>query len=255
MRGLVLLAAAGLAGCQTTPPEEEPAFLKATAVEARAVAVEGRAQAIEDRVAVVERQAQALLDLQRQLDRQTAELRSLRGEMEQLQDALRKGSDDQRNLLVDMDRRLAALESPAVVPPAATPPVAAERGDEADYQAALGRLRSKDYRGAAAAFRDFPDRHPDSALRDSARFWLGEIHLVEGREQEALEVFQSLARDFPQSKRVPDALLKAGNCQVQLRQWTGARKTFRRLVAEFPGTPAAKEAAARLATFDGSKAR
>ena len=78
--------AALLAGCQTTPPEEEPAYVKATAVEARTATVEGRAQAIEGRVAVVERQAQALLELQRQLDAQAAEQRALRGELEQLQE-------------------------------------------------------------------------------------------------------------------------------------------------------------------------
>ena len=81
--------AALLAGCQTTPPEEEPAYVKATAVEARTATVEGRAQAIEGRVAVVERQAQALLELQRQLDAQAGELRALRGELEQLQELSR----------------------------------------------------------------------------------------------------------------------------------------------------------------------
>ncbi|MEY4378100.1 MAG: TolA binding protein trimerization, partial [Pseudomonadota bacterium] len=104
-----LVVAALLAGCQTTSPEEEPAYVKATAVEARAVAVEGRAQAIEGRVAVIERQAQALLDLQRQQDRQSAELRELRGELEQLQEGVRKGTEEQRNLYADIDRRLTAL--------------------------------------------------------------------------------------------------------------------------------------------------
>ncbi|MFM7065378.1 MAG: tol-pal system protein YbgF [Gammaproteobacteria bacterium] len=250
----VLLASATLAACQTTPPEEEPAYLKATAVESRVAAVEGRAQSVEGRVAVVERQAQSLLELQRQLDRQSAELRSLRGELEQLQEAARKSGDEQRNLHEDVDRRLAVLESATPAPSAPSPATVAV-DDEADYQTALSRLRAKDYRGATTALKDFPERHPASPLRDAARYWLGEIHLVEGRHAEALEVFQSLVREFPESKRVPDALLKAGSCQVELRQWTGARKTFRRIVQEFPGTPAAKEAAARLATFDGSKGR
>ena len=249
-----------LAGCQTTPPEEDPAYLKATAVEARAAAVEGRTQTIEGRVAVVERQAQALLELQRQLDRQSVELRGLRGELEQLQELSRKGSDEQRNLYADIDRRLTALEArpetaAAANGSAADAAAAPEVGDAAAYQAALVQLRAKDYSGAATVLRAFGKRFPASPLRDSAQYWLGEIHYVEGRHAEALEAFQALLRDFPDSAKRADALLKAGLCQVELRQWTGARKNLRRVVSEFPGTPAAKEAAARLSTFDGSKAR
>lgn len=259
MRRLLPLVPTGglcvmLAACQTTPPEEEPAYLKATAVEARAVAVESRTKAIEGRVAVVERQAEALLELQRQLDRQSQELRALRGEVEQLQEAARKGGDEQRNLYADVDRRLAVLESrpAASMPPAVLP---TDASDEAAYQAALAQLRAKDYAAAAAALKAFPNRYPESGLRDNAQYWLGEVHYVEGRHAAALEAFQALVRDFPDSAKRADALLKSGFCQVELGQWSGARKSLRRVVNEFPGTPAAKEAAARLATFDGSKAR
>lgn len=276
-RGVVpgILLAVSLAGCQTTPPEEEPAYLKATAVEARTATVEGRAQAMEARIAVVERQAQALLELQRQQDRQAGELRALRGELEQLQELARKGSEEQRNLYADIDRRLSALEARPVgaaaagvavgvgstVSPGGTAQAAEASGavtagtDEEAYQAALAKLRAKDYAGATVALAGFPKRYPESPLRDNAAYWLGEAYYVDGRYAEALAAFQSVVTGFPDSRKRADALLKAGFCQVELRQWAGARKSLRRVVSEFPGTPAAKEAAARLATFDGSKAR
>ena len=258
-----LLLAALLAGCQTTPPEEDPAYLKATAVEARTATVEGRAQAMEARIAVVERQAQALLELQRQQDRQAAELRELRGELEQLQETARKGSEEQRNLYADIDRRLTALEArpaAAVAASGSSPAVESTAGpaagsDDDAYQAALAKLRAKDYAGATAALAAFPKRYPESALRDNAAYWLGEAYYVDGNYAEALAAFQSVVTQFPDSRKRADALLKAGYCQVELRQWTGARKSLRRVVSEFPGSTAAKEAAARLATFDGSKAR
>ena len=251
-----LVFAALLAGCQTTPPEEEPAYVKATAVEARTATVEGRAQAIEGRVAVVERQAQALLELQRQLDAQAAEQRALRGELEQLQELARKGSEEQRNLYADIDRRLTALEArPAAAMGSAGASAANGGSAEEAYQAALAKLRAKDYAGATAALAAFAKRYPESALRDNAAYWLGEAHYVDGHYSEALEAFQAVVTQFPDSRKRADALLKAGYCQVELRQWAGARKSLRRVVSEFPGTPAAKEAAARLATFDGSKAR
>jgi TolA-binding protein len=167
--------AALLAGCQTTPPEEEPAYVKATAVEARTATVEGRAQAIEGRVAVVERQAQALLELQRQLDTQSGELRALRGELEQLQELSRKGGEEQRNLYADIDRRLVALEARPAAASGSVGSGAAVSGegsaaanaatagsDEDAYQAALAKLRAKDYAGATAALAAFAKRYPDS---------------------------------------------------------------------------------------------
>ena len=264
-----VVVAVSLAGCQTTPPEEDPVYLKAVAVEARTATAEARTQALEGRVALVERQAQALLELQRQQDRQAAELRALRGELEQLQETARKGSEEQRNLYGDIDRRLTALEARpvAAVAGGGGAPAAAASGtdaagagtdalaDDDAYQAALAKLRSKDYAGATAALAAFPKRYPASALRDNAAYWLGEAYYVDGNYAEALTAFQAVVTQFPDSQKRADALLKAGFCQVELRQWTGARKSLRRVVSEFPGTPAAKAAAARLATFDGSKAR
>jgi tol-pal system protein YbgF len=217
---------------------------------------------------VVERQAQALLELQRQLDAQSGELRSLRGELEQLQELARKGGEEQRNLYADIDRRLVALETrPAAASAsvgsggaasgegAAAANAATAGSDEDAYQAALAKLRAKDYAGATAALSAFAKRYPESTLRDNAAYWLGEAHYVDGHYAEALEGFQAVVTQFPESRKRADALLKAGYCQVELRQWAGARKSLRRVVSEFPGTPAAKEASARLATFDGSKAR
>ncbi len=236
--------AALLAACQTVPVEEEPAYVKATAVEARAVAVEGR-------VAVVERQAAALQELQRQLDLQSETLRRLRGEFEQLQQAAQQAGTEQHNLYTDLDRRLATLET--------KPPVAlvnagnvATVTDEMAYQAALARLRAKDYGGALAELERFPVEHPDSALRDNAAYWLGEVHYVERRFKEALQAFQEVVERFPDSRKRADALLKVGDCQVELRQWALARQSLTRVVSEFPDSPAAREARARLATFDGS---
>ena len=73
--GFVVTAVAmlALAGCSLTRPEEDPAFVKATAVEGR--------------VERIEHQNEAVLDLQRQLEASQVEQRRLRGEIEELQHA------------------------------------------------------------------------------------------------------------------------------------------------------------------------
>lgn len=254
MRGRlpIRIVAAGslllLAGCQT-PPEEDPAYVKATAVESR--------------VAVVERQAASLQELQRQIDQQAAEIRSLRGELEQAQQAAERVQAEQRNLYADVDRRLGQLEAhaaapPPVLAPTATPgvsPPTVALTDEQAYQGALAQLRARNYAAARATLETFGTTYPASGLRDNALYWLGEVHYVERRFPEALATFQRVIREFAQSRKLPDALLKSGFAQLELKQVAEGRRSLQRVVAEFPESPAAKEASARLAKLDAAGTR
>ena len=54
---------------------------------------------------------------------------------------------------------------------------------------------------------------------------------------------------YPDSPKVPDALLNIATNQIELNDLAGARKTLKELVAKHPGTPAAQLAARRLAAL------
>ena len=62
----------------------------------------------------------------------------------------------------------------------------------------------------------------------------------------ALAAFEGMLRDYPGTRKSPDALLKAGYCQIEMKQTTAARATLGRVVQEYPDSPAAAEAQARL---------
>ena len=49
--------------------------------------------------------------------------------------------------------------------------------------------------------------------------------------------------------RVPEAMLAIANCQLEIKDNKGARKTLEELVATHPGTEAALAAKDRLARF------
>jgi TolA-binding protein len=66
----------------------------------------------------------------------------------------------------------------------------------------------------------------------------------------ALESFRTLLERFPASPKVPDALLKVGLAQLEKKQKTEARATWRRLIEEHPGTNAATMARQRLDQLD-----
>lgn len=240
---LAILVPAGLAlgGCSLMEPKEDPALVKATEVEGR--------------VAQVERQAQGMLDLQRQIDALQAEVRRLRGELEQAQHEAQSAKAQQRDLYADVDRRLQALEAGAVSAGGAGAASAAAPalGDREAYQAALDRLRARDYAAAEKLLRDFPTTYPQSGLLDNAKYWLGETYYVERRYDAALAAFERVLAEHPDSRKAPDAMLKAGYTQYELKKYREARSLLNRVVQSYPDAPAAAEARERLRRMDAEK--
>ncbi len=238
---VALTLAAG--GCSLTKPEEEPAYIKATAVEGR--------------VERIEHQNEALLDLQRQLESLQAEVRRLRGEVEDAQHEASATKEQQRNLYADLDRRLTALDArvgaaAAPVTPGAPPPAVAASDKDA-YQAALERLKGKDYPGAEKALTDFISGYPQSALVENAQYWLGETYYVEKRYDDAVRAFQLVILDHPDSRKVPDAMLKIGYSQYELKRFYEAREVLARVTHKFPDSSAATEASERLKRMDAER--
>jgi tol-pal system protein YbgF len=204
-----------------------------------------RIEVLEGRMEVVERKLdnQALVEMSRQLTTLEAEVRRLRGEVERLQHELERARTQQKDQYVDLDARLKAVETAAVPAPAGTvPPVS----PEAEYQAAINLLRDGQYDPAAAALRDFLAKHKDHDLASNALYWLGEAHYVRRDYPAALAAFEGVLRDYPGARKSPDALLKAGYCQQELKRYDSARATLARVMRDYPDSSAAAEAEARL---------
>jgi tol-pal system protein YbgF len=244
---------AALAACSTTRPEEEPAYIKATAVEARV-----------DRV---ERQNAALQTLQSDVAALQQELRRLRGELEESAHGARSAATESRNLYADLERRLKALEDRpvTVVPPtapggaeasptaAAPVPVAPSVADRDAYQAALDHLKNRDFAAAEKALKSFLVSFPQSALADNAIYWLGETSYSQGRFQEAVAAFTRVVKEHPESRKVPDALLMIGKAQYELRHFKESRDALTQLLKNHKDSTAAAEARTRLKRLDAER--
>jgi tol-pal system protein YbgF len=232
---LALAALVALGACSLTRPEEEPAYVKASAVE--------------ERVDRIENQNKALLDLQRQVEQVQAEVRHLRGEFEDFQHEAKAARDRERDLYQDLDRRLATLETrpQAPAPGVASAPAASDRDV---YQAALDKLKGHDYAGAEQALSGFINSYPQSPLIDNAEYWLGESFYVQQRYPDALAAFQRVVKEHPDSRKVPDALLKAGYAQYEQKRYREARELLARVVDGYPGSPPAADARERLKRMD-----
>ncbi len=230
---------------------------------------------LEQRVDQLERKldSQGLIDMQDQLDRLRQDLQQLRGDMEVQMHRIEQLDKKQRDLYLDMDRRLGAVEArqPGGVAPetgvepgasgavygtgagaAADEPVdvpAPSDSPEARqaYDSALNLLKQKRYTEASRAFTGFLKDHPNSSYADNAQYWIGEAHYVTREFKPALSEFQKVVTQYPNSAKVPDARLKIGFINYELQQWGEARTTLGRVVADFPGTRAAQLADERLA--------
>jgi tol-pal system protein YbgF len=236
-------ACAWLAGCVSTPPEEDPVVQKLTELDGRLLRIE--------RVLA----NQSLLDLSQRIEAAQAEARTLRGQVDELQHTLAKTQDQQRDMYGDVDRRLAALEGTSGAGVAASAsrdtglPVP-QGDDRANYQAAFDLLKDAKYPEAISGFKQFLTTFPTSALADNAQYWLGEAHYVSKQYPDALRDFRTVLEKYPDSRKIPDALLKIGYCNYELKNWAEARSALNQVVQRFGDTTAARLASQRLAKME-----
>jgi len=228
---------------------------------------------LDQRVSQLERVVDndALVEILTRLDEIQSEVAALRSDVEQLQFEAEQGGKRQRDLYLDVDQRLQALETAAASTqaassaaiaggaaagvaagtdaPAAQLPVPGGTAQE-NYDAAYKLVKQKRYDEAAVAFRQFVVAFPDSGLHSNALFWEGQSFYMLGRYDEALVAFQKVLNDFPDARKVPETLLKIGFTYYELANWSQARKALNAVMNRFPETTPARLASQRLATMD-----
>jgi len=83
-------------------------------------------------------------------------------------------------------------------------------------------------------------------LTDNAQYWLAETYYVGQNFPQALAEFQILLELYPDSGKIPDALLKIGYCNYELEAWDASRSALSMVVKNYPETTAARLASQRL---------
>ena len=123
----------------------------------------------------------------------------------------------------------------------------ADQVEKRDFEAALAMFRKAEFAAAQTAFFDFLSRYSRSGYAPSALFWLGNAQYATRDYKEAMVNFRALIARAPDHMRTPEALLSVANCQVELKDARGARKTLDELVSAYPKSEAAAAAKDRLA--------
>jgi len=217
-----------------------------------------RVEDLELRVAQLEQilQSQTLIEMSQRLEAQAAELRELRGALESAQNENQQLRKQLSDVAADFDRRLVELERRPVTPIAQ--PVEAGAGAsvsseavnssapnpsaEALYSSAFDALKAARYPEAIDGMKAFLVAHPQHPLADNAQYWLGQTYYLSRDYQRAVEAFSAVGSRSPDRSKAPDALLKKGLSEIELKRVDDARRSFGELLQRYPESDAARVA-------------
>lgn len=192
-----------------------------------------------------EEMRRSMLDLQNQIEALRADLARMQGQNEQLARNVSELQRQQKDVTQGVDERLRKFEPTKVSLDGRE--FMAEPAEKRDFEAALGIFRKGDFAAAQMAFVDFLKRYTQSGYAPSAYFWLGNARYATRDYKDAVQNFRTLLAQAPDHVRAPEAVLSIANCQVELKDLRGARKTLEELVKAYPQSEAAAAAKDRLA--------
>jgi tol-pal system protein YbgF len=189
----------------------------------------------------------SLLELQAQIEALRGEIARLNGQDERLVRDLADVQRRQKDIAQGVEDRLRKVE-PAKVSVDGHEFIA-DPAESRDFEAALAMFRRGEFPGAQAAFTEFIRRYPQSGFKSTALFWLGNAQYANRDYRGAIVNFRAMLAQAPDHPRAAEAVLSIANCQIELKDNAGARRTLDELVKAYPQSEAAVAAKERLAKF------
>jgi tol-pal system protein YbgF len=128
-----------------------------------------------------------------------------------------------------------------------------ERPDKIEYERLLALFRDGDLDGAQQGFAAFLRNYESSDLAPNARYWIGEAHYGKKDYRQAIDSYDRVELDFPQSEKVPAAMLKKGYAYLAMKDKKRASSAFKQVVTLYPRTPEAGKASDKLSQLKESR--
>jgi len=197
-----------------------------------------------DQIAQLKR---SLLDLNTQLEMLRADNAKLRGQGEQLTRDVAELQRYAKDLQQGVDDRMRKFEPQKVSLDGKE--FSADPDEKRSYDDAMVLLRKGEFGAASSALASFQKRYPASGYNESVLFWLGNAYYGKRDYKDAIASFRALVGGYPDSAKAPEALLAIANCQVELKDTKGARRTIDELIKTYPKSEAAQAGRERLASL------
>ena len=189
----------------------------------------------------------SLLELQRQIELLRVEISSLRGANEQLKKDLADAQRLHKDQIQTLTDRISKLEPFKEKFDGVE--ITVEPAEKRDFESAMTVFRKGDFATAQTLFAGFVGRYPTSGYASTSLFWLGNAQYATRDYKEAIINFRALVAKDPDHLRTPESLLSIANCQVELKDSKGARKTLTELIKAYPQSEAALAAKERLVSI------
>ena len=151
---------------------------------------------------------------------------------------------DVQTKVQEPDAELVAALGRSASPASDAPDASQVDGEFAQAQEAL---RTGNLGGGIERMTRFADTYPKDPRADDALYLAALGELGQDEPARAAKLLESVLQRYPAGDVVQQAMLKLAECRMRLKQTAEARALLARLVTNFPGTPAASEAQARLA--------
>ncbi|AAF41801.1 TPA: tol-pal system YbgF family protein [Neisseria meningitidis] len=113
------------------------------------------------------------------------------------------------------------------------------------YNQALKHYKSGKFSAAASLLKG-ADGGDGGSIAQRSMYLLLQSRARMGNCESVIEIGGRYANRFKDSPTAPEAMFKIGECQYRLQQKDIARATWRSLIQTYPGSPAAKRAAAAV---------
>ena len=187
------------------------------------------------------------MDLPGQIRQLQQDLQALRGQLDELQ------------------RQIALLQPAPAALPAATPAPAAPSQAQAamsqtlnadlpaqeqaqrTYDAAFSLVRSGSYADAISAFQGFLQIYGnDNEYSANSYYWLGELYAYQHDYAKSNDALTQVVTQYPQSNKVPDAMLKLGIVNQKMGDQAKANDWFMKVIKQYPDSNAARMAKSYL---------
>lgn len=135
---------------------------------------------------------------------------------------------------------------PSAAGPASAPAPAAPPSADVLYSTALGDFLGGKYDLARQEYTDYLKYYGDTQLAGNAQFYIGETYYHQGDFQTAIQNYDKVINNFPNSYKIAAAHLKKGYALLEMNKNSQGIQELRALVENYPHSEEAKLARDRL---------
>jgi tol-pal system protein YbgF len=191
--------------------------------------------------------------MQTQLQEQKGTIEVLQHKVEALQKQQSLQYQDLSKAIAEHAPTTADLPSVPMVKPVMAVPSASEKEvspgeqDKRTYKSAYGLVTRHQYAQAIEAFKAYLQIYNETGQYSAnANYWLGELYSQQKEYDKAKLALSTVLDKFPQSGKVPDALLKLGVIALDQGDKESAQKYFSEVKKKYPNTGSAQLAEQEL---------